>query len=478
MIKAILIIILSIPSIGMGQIPLPAFVDLAYSNSTSAKIYHIQQKLDSINYFSNAHEYSPSLKFTISPQYSKSITPVTQPDGTLKNLNVHNLSIGPSLSANIPILPTGGTINLSDSWNYYRNINGKNSYTSFTGNILHITISQPLSFFSNSKWGKRNAKATFEKGNAENAQRYLKIKSTATSLYFRYLLLCESIKNTTNSIEVTESILSKLNLLYSSGKILKSEVLEAQLYILNKRRQLNVSLIEKDFVGKSITMESGLADPAQYISLSNIPEFPLIPTETDYMLDKLHQKQEYLSHISNIGYQYSIAESKNNKKILPTMQIGLGYNGTGESLPEVWDKRRLSYNVGFSLSIPISDIKENDNKLTIARLTYNQKLDHEHEANQKEELQLIKSLKLLGEDYNNYKICLTTDSLYKEELVIAEKLLTSGKILFDDYVKYQNKYLENSHRIIEVIESAYKRLIEIESLLLFNLSTNSFYINL
>lgn len=48
------------------------------------------------NYQIAMHSTMPTLKFSIAPQYSHAISPITQPDGSMQNKDVNNSSFASS----------------------------------------------------------------------------------------------------------------------------------------------------------------------------------------------------------------------------------------------------------------------------------------------------------------------------------------------------------------------------------------------
>lgn len=129
-----------------GQITLTEFQEMFLNNSKQSTSIRYKKELINRNYKSSMNTLNPTIMFSLSPQYSKSISPITQPDGTIKDLGIHNISIAPTLTTTIPIWITGGTLSITNSLRYYRNINPQNAYSNYSLNYYYISFSQPLSF--------------------------------------------------------------------------------------------------------------------------------------------------------------------------------------------------------------------------------------------------------------------------------------------------------------------------------------------
>lgn len=465
-----------VPQIVTCQITLLDFQDDICSVSRDGKLISLKKEINLRNYKSILHNYAPSFSFSLSPQYSKSLSPITQPDGTIRNYDIHNISISPSITTHIPILFTGGTLSISNSFSFYRNISGYNSYSNYSANFFHINITQPLSFFRSHVWEKKSANASYAISSLETIEDYLRLKKTATNLFFKHLIIEKSIILLENQCRESEEIVHMLNKLSEVGKILHTEVEEANiekqsksLQIKKLRNQLNT--VNEEI--RSILGESSKGGDFNFI----IPSYPNqeIINEIE-LFEVLRIKQDYVLKNSAIAYEYSIAEAKNRKKMLPSIQIGVGSNGSGGNIDEIWTNHKQSYNASISFSIPITDLKENENKLQIANLNYEQIKENNRKSFIQEEIKLREMLCILNENSTYLGLLYKTNELYKTEISIAHKLLCSGNLLFDDFVRIESKLLKNEKDIIETIKIGYELLLDIEYLLLYDLQNNISYI--
>lgn len=458
----------------LGQITLSDFQNLYCSYSTDSKLVSLKKELNLRNYNSLRHGYFPSYSFSLSPNYSESISPITQPDGTIKNHNIHNFSLSPSISANFPLLFSGGTISASSSIGYYRNIDYANSYSNISVNFFSIHISQPLSFFRSSKWGLRNVRASYEISSVEVIQDYLKVKSAATSLYFNFLNLTTNISNIEKQIIATDSVITILQSLYKAGKILSPEVDEARIDAINKRIYLKKLNIQLNALKEELSVNTG--DNSYIFMAFSFPPIPELNTDFNEMKGLLCQKQEYLKEAIMFSYKYSIEEAKNNRNLMPTLQASIGNNGAGDSMHQAFENRRMSYNISVGFSLPISQLKETKNKLEIARLNYIQKQEQISKSNMIEQARLNETFSLFQTEKDNLAALYEAKNIYKKESEISFQLLSIGKIMFDDYKIIKERQLKNELDIVTSVWNLYKYIDRIEEILLYDIENRISYI--
>lgn len=154
-----------------GQISLTEFQNLFLNNSKQSISIRYKKELINRNYKSSMNTLKPTMSFSLSPQYSKTISPITQPDGTIKDMGIHNISIAPTLTTTIPIWMTGGSLSISNSLRYYRNINPQNTYSNYSLNYYYLSLNQPLSFYSSDKWNRESTIAGHKMSNTKTHKR-------------------------------------------------------------------------------------------------------------------------------------------------------------------------------------------------------------------------------------------------------------------------------------------------------------------
>lgn len=124
-------------------------IDNTHSYKIASNDYKIRQLQ---NDFFRKSLY-PNVNLNLSIPYQRSISEVTQPDGTLKFIERNYLNSNTSLSTSQVIPFTGGTINLSNSINYSQDFN--NHYTSFSSNWVNLSFCQPINGYNSFKWDKK-----------------------------------------------------------------------------------------------------------------------------------------------------------------------------------------------------------------------------------------------------------------------------------------------------------------------------------
>lgn len=137
------------------NLSLDKLTELAITNSAEASLFKMSKSIDRREMKSAIHTYKLKLDFSVQPSLTRSISPITQPDGSIVNHEVKNYALTPTINATMPIQLTGATLSLSSNFNYYKNKNGSYNYNSYYLNYFHINYSQNIQRYNNIKWGKK-----------------------------------------------------------------------------------------------------------------------------------------------------------------------------------------------------------------------------------------------------------------------------------------------------------------------------------
>ena len=449
------------------------FVDYGYLHSKQRKELAIKKEIFEINFENAKFQFMPVLNLSISPNYSRSISSVIQPDGTLKDCNVHNISAAPSISLRYPLIYTGGLISVGSNLNIYKNMNKLNSYTNYSSSIFNLTYSQPLSFFSSYKWSKRSLLANKSISVREEIKEKLNLKEILSEEYLSLILSMRRIEilNRTNS--QLDTLISQLSVMHKIGNIL---ILELDEILLTKRKiQLDVAKEKRIFATKIRNINDKynilLSQETEFV-LPGVPVFDL--NESD-MKNRLVILQRDYNEKNIVDYQKKIAELRNERMVVPTLQASIGRSGAGNNIRDVWDKGQISYNISMAISFSLTDIKQKAKQLKIAKLTLENymiksSLEDLNEGNRLEELLSVYAEK---KDYLSY--IETAKKVFNDNIKVKIYLLKEGIIPYGEFIKQWDSINQLDLDLITTLESIFKVYYEISRLLLMDFYTGEKY---
>lgn len=456
------------------ELSLNDLINYICNYSDDYKIYEMKKEIIDRQYASDIHSYEYSLSFSLQPQFNHSISPITQPNGSIVNHNLSNYSASPTINFSKPIIFLGGTISATSNLNYYKTISPSSYSQNFSTNLFHISYSQPIQMHNSMKWGRKSARASFWLNKYDNVSDYINLKSKTCHIYFEVVKNRLLLKQYQEQLTHLDSIEIVYNNLYKHGHIIKIELEElriSKLELIDKikycKSNLSYSTSElNSLVNNYLNIDSFLL---------KIPhDFKLLDYSTVYNI--LKKKQIEYEKVSRIPIKRGLIESKNAKGIQLSLAAGVGVNSSSDTFSKLWDKKIPTFNISLNAKIPISDLKEKNNQYKMAELQLRQFEISQRNRKESE----IYSLTNIVQQYNNLISSLAlaeekTTFLY-EEVQIKEILLLSRKILFDEYYKTTKKIIENEINKVTYTKELYDCIFHLESLTMHDFSTrNDFY---
>lgn len=177
-------------NLGFGQdriLTLQKAVELARNQSQSSLLAETEKENQYWQWRTFKANFLPNLGINGTfPNFNRSFTPVTQPDGTTKfqPVSINNSNVQISISQALGL--TGGRIFASSQVNRFDDF--ENDVTRFSGSPFFIGLVQPLFGFNELKWDKKIEPLLYDeslKGYVEDLE---DISIRTTGLFFDMLL--------------------------------------------------------------------------------------------------------------------------------------------------------------------------------------------------------------------------------------------------------------------------------------------------
>ena len=156
---------------GQIELSLDEFLSLALGDKSEIRrMIDFQSAINQFDYSLSYSSFLPSVSMSLNgPTYSKTISPITQPDGSVCYRRVNNMNESLSISLSVPVNPTGGSLSLQSNVSAYEHFSDGETTLSISMNYYRLSLSQPLNFYSENKWNKKLLKYS-------NQQKEIEIK--------------------------------------------------------------------------------------------------------------------------------------------------------------------------------------------------------------------------------------------------------------------------------------------------------------
>lgn len=451
--KIVLLLILGFSSItnfyGQKKISIEYALLLMKLNSSEYRTIQREYKIEDLEYSIYKKSFLPRADISVSlPTYNRSINSITQPNG--ENLFIEQQQANSNLQINIyQKLPfTGGQLLVSSTFNRLDLFSSDTKL--FSSNWFDIFLTQPLRKYNTYKWGKKVNKIRFEKNNIAIYKKIEELNKDLVELFFTTYTYQKKIEMTSKSISATKKYLNNVTLLFENGRILKPEVIKAQLSL---NQLLNKSENEKINYQNSITKLKYLlglnSNDSIQLELPKILKKPIINKNIlKKRIEKFSLDQGF--KLDLIQSEQELSKAKSNRGLQAELQMGYGLNSNNNQFSNLFDIPSRREYLNFGINIPVINWNENGKRYKIEQLKNENLKEFYNDEKKKIDLQISNYITTLDGLFN--KIGYTTENINIAEINmdISKDRLLLNRITINDY---DRELLKQEEVLIEFLDN-------------------------
>jgi outer membrane protein TolC len=288
------------------------------------------------------------------PNYSKTTSPITQPDGSIEFKQVSNLAASANLAVSQSIPQLGTYVWAGTSAHGIRNL--KTDSNSFSGSPFSIGFTQPLFSYNWMKWYRKTEPMVYDEAQKRFVEQVEEIALTATVHFFNYLsvqtnynLAENNLKNSQDNLRISET---KRKL----GQISENDHSRIELSVLNAQKALNQASMDLKNADFQLKRYIGLGQERE-IQL-NIPlNISLFEIDAQLALAKAKENRKETTWFKRrlINADRELAQAKSSTGISATLRGSFGLSNSADEFLGIYDEPEKDQTARISVSIPILD---------------------------------------------------------------------------------------------------------------------------
>ncbi len=337
------------------KLNLQEVIAMAQQQSATAKQAEVSQESSYWQWRSFKSDYRPQLSLTGTlPDFSRTYTPVIQPDGTtdFKPVAINNSEAG--LTLRQVIGPTGGSIFVNSLMQRFDDFD--RDITRYNGNPAIIGIEQPLFAYNPFAWAKKVEPLRYQ----ESQRQYVEDKETiaveATKLYFDLLLAQVNQQIATQNLANNDTLFRIAEEKYNLGRLSKNDMLQLRLSVLNaslaqdqaELDELNATLALKTFVGLKDTDALELAVP------DIVPE-TIVSAEMALAEARKNRKEEISFRRRLLEAESLVAKAKGDNGLNVNVFATFGFSNSASHFTDVYQQPENLQRARVGFSLPLLD---------------------------------------------------------------------------------------------------------------------------
>lgn len=414
------------------RLTLKEVVAMAKDNSIAAKQAITTRETKYWQWRTFKSNYQPQLSLSGNlPGYSKTSTPVVQPDGTIVFQPIHYDNSSLTLNFSQSITATGATIYGQTNLQRFDDFD-RNSIL-YNGVPYAIGFSQPLGQFNALKWDKKIQPLLFNESKQAYIEEQEKISINVTGYFFDLLLAQVNLQTAEANLTNTAKILKIANLKFDLGKVSKNEILQLQLEQLNARKAVGTA--KRDMEIATLNLRSYIGQEGDEKIILQVPEtISQMSVTADRVL-----AEAFANRSDAIAFMRRIAEAKRDVALAhgqtgltATLTANIGTSNSAKNIPGIYRNAQTQQLVELQFSIPVLDWGRSKAKIKTAEA--NQKFTEYSVEQDKQTFkqQIVTQVSLFNVMKDQLALTAEADSIASEKYKIARERYVLGDLSITD----------------------------------------------
>ena len=407
--------------------------------------------------------------------YNNSFSPVLQPDGSIRYLQINQFNPGVNFALEQPIQWTGGVVSVNSAYNYFNNFVDDNSQ--WNGSVFNLRLSQPLFSYNQYKWDKRIQPIRYEESKRDYAESMEAIARDAVGYFFDVLQAQVDEQIAKYNLANNDTIYKIEQGRYNIGTTSLDKLLQVELQLL--RSQQDVAQARLNLQTSSLRLRT-------YIGLQNGEGFELrLPEEIPIIVINEEDAMRYARETRSayIAFERRKAEAESAVAQARSMRYevditgGFGLNSVGNNMSELYQNPARQQFVNLTFNIPLIDWGR---RKSLMQSAYANKRLNDY---------------LIAQDEISFEQTILTQvrqfEMLKSQIEITQK---SDEVAFERYNVAQNRYLigkiditnlnialkekdDAKRSYIEALKAYWTAYFELRRLTLFDFASQKYLYN-
>ena len=402
------------------------------------------------------------------PNYSKTFSEITQPDGTILFQSIRNNNSAVGLQLTKAFSPTGGTVFMTSSLQRFDDF--ENKEFNYNGNPIRIGFFQPLLSFNPLKWDKQMEPLKLKEAEKKYAADVEAIHNDAVNLFAELLVVHQELEIAIANEKGNETLYQHAQEKFKLGKISKRDLMRLQLELISAQKdrkqgeqlQLMASSRIYGFLGK------------KYEGQRINPKVP-IPAAMNVLDGDLALKKALENHHNWISYSRRRMEADRNLEQVKKdggvnldLQASFGWVRSSKNLADIYGNPQQEQFAQLQLNVPLVDWGKQKNQVALAKA----QKDFTEQQIQQEQLlyettvrQLVDQINYLTEEL---KLNQEIQKVASERFEITQQSFVLGAINTTELILAQQERDQASRALIYTIRDYWQAYYDLRNRTLYD----------
>jgi outer membrane protein TolC len=272
-----------------------------------------------------------------------------------------------------PILPTDGTISLSNDFGWQNSTSDANNTSTQSirfYNNLYLNVNQPLFTYNRLKLQLKELELSLENANISYAIQRLNLERNVTQFFYNVFMSQKNLEIAKEELVNTQKSYDIIKNKVDAGLAAKEELYQAELNLSTSKSSLQNSEVSFENAKDQLKLYLGMDLYEDVIVLADVTSNP-VNVDLDKAIDNgLNSRMEIRQREIDVETsQFDMIVTKSLNEFRGDLNLRLGISGDNENLGQIFDSPTRSPSVNLSFSIPIFDWGEKKARIAAQEAT-------------------------------------------------------------------------------------------------------------
>jgi outer membrane protein TolC len=370
--------------------------------------------------------YLPSLNFSSSPNFNRTISVITLPDGTAQYVQQNQLRSDVSLSVtqNIPL--TGGTLSVQTYLQRLDELN--NDFHSYKSSPVNISYQQSLLGYNGLKWDKKIEPIRFEAAKKNYVKTLELVASRAANRFFNLAMAQTNLEIARTNYANADTLYVFAQGRYDIGTITENDMLQLEINKLNE---------EGNRFNAELALDEYMEDLRSYLGIKeSLPIVVVIENDVSLEIIRLEDAMQYALQNSpdildlqmqKLESERSVASAKASTGLRADLYMQFGLAQTGADLEAAYKDPSSQQYVEVGIRLPILDWGRGKGQIQMAKSRRDIAYAQADQTQNDFEMNITKLVKQFNLQLSRLKVAVKADYTAERRNEVARKLYLLGK---------------------------------------------------
>lgn len=272
-----------------------------------------------------------------------------------------------------PILPTDGTITLSNEFGWQNSnsdASGKNTQSKRFYNNLYLNLNQPLFTYNRLKLQMKELELSYENANISYAMQRLNLEKNVTQFFYNVFMAQNNLTIAKEELSNTQKSYDIIKNKVDAGLAAKEELYQAELNLSTAKSTLQNSEVTFENAKDQLKLYLGMDLYQDILVLGDISANPVQVDLEKAIENGLNSRMELRQREIDIeNSQFALIQTKALNEFRGDVNLRLGVTGDNENLGMMFDSPTSSPSVNLSFNIPLFDWGEKKARIAAQEAT-------------------------------------------------------------------------------------------------------------